>query len=92
MFISIHLLLWSLANIVQGSVRSEWQKELNLSMEKIARMSDISFRSGAEGFLTLTSIEASRVSCEAFSTGTVGVLVTFTGSEIEDGVIAFALI
>ncbi|GMH84385.1 hypothetical protein TL16_g09908 [Triparma laevis f. inornata] len=55
MFISIHLLLWSLANIVQGSVRSEWQKELNLSMEKIARMSDISFRSGAEGFLTLVT-------------------------------------
>ena len=51
--ISAYLLCWFLQKLVQGSVRSEWRKDLNLSIEKIARMRDISLRRGAAGFLTL---------------------------------------
>ncbi|GMI09881.1 hypothetical protein TrVE_jg13446 [Triparma verrucosa] len=53
--ISIYLLLWWSTKLVQGSVRSEWRKDLNLSMEKIARMRDISLRRGVAGFLTLVT-------------------------------------
>ncbi|GMI01543.1 hypothetical protein TrLO_g10204 [Triparma laevis f. longispina] len=55
MFISIYLIAWWLTKLVQGSVRSEWRKDLNLSMENIARMSDISLRRGLSGFLTLVA-------------------------------------
>ncbi|GMH78068.1 hypothetical protein TrST_g12709 [Triparma strigata] len=51
--ISVYLLCWFFQKLVQGSVRSEWRKDLNLSIEKIARMRDISLRRGAAGFLTL---------------------------------------
>ncbi|GMH62352.1 hypothetical protein TrST_g13759 [Triparma strigata] len=51
--ISLYLLGWWLTKLVQGSVRSEWRNELNLSVEKIARMRDISLRRGLAGFLTL---------------------------------------
>ena len=53
--ISMYLLVWWLTKLVQGSVRSEWRKDLNLSMEKIARMKDISLRRGLAGFLTLVT-------------------------------------
>ena len=55
MTISCYLLSWWGTKIVQGSVRSEWQKELNLSVEKIATMRDISPRRGIQGFLTLVT-------------------------------------
>jgi hypothetical protein len=50
--ISVYLLAWWCTKLVQGSVRSEWRKDLNLSIEKIARMRDISVRRGLAGFLT----------------------------------------
>ncbi|GMH86571.1 hypothetical protein TL16_g10591 [Triparma laevis f. inornata] len=53
--ISVYLLLWWFTRIVQGSVRSEWRKDLNLSTEKIARMRGISLRRGLAGFLTLVT-------------------------------------
>ena len=55
MMISVYLLVWWWTKLVQGSVRSEWRKDLNLSMEKIARMRDISLRRGLAGFLTLVT-------------------------------------
>ena len=42
--------------MVQRSVRSEWQNDLNLSIEKIARMKDISIRRGAQGILTVVTL------------------------------------
>ena len=36
--------------LVQGSIKSEWRRELSISMEKIARMK-ISWRQAAEGLL-----------------------------------------
>ncbi|GMI02361.1 hypothetical protein TrLO_g14121 [Triparma laevis f. longispina] len=53
--ISVYLLLWWFTKIVQGSVRSEWRKYLNLLTEKIARMRGISLRRGLAGFLTLVT-------------------------------------
>ena len=53
--ISIYLLFWWGTKLVQGSVRSEWQKDLNLSIERIATLRDISLRRGVAGFLTLVS-------------------------------------
>ncbi|GMH59134.1 hypothetical protein TrLO_g15018 [Triparma laevis f. longispina] len=44
MSISIYLLAWFLTKLVAGGVRSEWRMELNLSIEKIARMRNISLR------------------------------------------------
>ncbi|GMH79050.1 hypothetical protein TrLO_g7737 [Triparma laevis f. longispina] len=55
MFISGYLLSWHATKLVQGGVRSEWRKELNLSIEKIAKMRDISLRRGVQGFLTLVT-------------------------------------
>ena len=55
MMISIYLLCWWLTKLVQGSVIKEWRNELNLSIEKIARMRDISLRRGVAGFLTLVT-------------------------------------
>jgi len=55
MMISVYLIFWWMTKLVQGSVRSEWRKDLNLSMEKIARMRDISLRRGVEGILTLVT-------------------------------------
>ncbi|GMH98487.1 hypothetical protein TrVE_jg9990 [Triparma verrucosa] len=52
--ISVYLLGWWVTKIVQGSVRSEW-KDLKFSIEKIARMRDISLRRGLAGFLTLVA-------------------------------------
>ena len=54
--ISVYLLLWWGIKVVQGSVRSEWRKDLNLSIEKIARMRDISLRRRVEGVLTLLTV------------------------------------
>ena len=53
--ISFYILLYWLTKLVQGSVRSEWRKELNLSIEKIAKMRDISLRRGLAGFFTLVT-------------------------------------
>ncbi|GMH90124.1 hypothetical protein TrVE_jg3457 [Triparma verrucosa] len=50
--ISVYLLAWWCTKLVQGSVRREWRNELNLSVEKIARMRDISLLRGVAGFLT----------------------------------------
>ncbi|GMI18351.1 hypothetical protein TrLO_g7896 [Triparma laevis f. longispina] len=87
--ISDYLLLWFLTKLVDGSVRSEWQNELTLSIEKIARMRAISLR-------------PSRVNCEASTAGIVGVLVsdglgersqrTFTTSTIENGAVVFTIV
>ncbi|GMI05655.1 hypothetical protein TrLO_g9234 [Triparma laevis f. longispina] len=55
MMISSYLLSWFSTKLVQGSVRSEWRTELILSIEKIARMRDISLLRGAQGFLTLVT-------------------------------------
>jgi len=54
-FISVYLIIWWGTKLVQASVRSEWRKELNLSIENIARMRDISFRRAAQGFLTMVT-------------------------------------
>mmetsp|Transcript_9626 Transcript_9626/g.17488 ORF Transcript_9626/g.17488 Transcript_9626/m.17488 type:complete len:986 (+) Transcript_9626:120-3077(+) len=51
--ISIFILILWVTKIVQKSVKSEWQKELNLSIEQIARMRGISMRVIAQGALTL---------------------------------------
>ena len=51
--ISLYLICWWLTKLVQGSVRLAWQKELNLSIEKVAKMQDISLRRGVSGFCTL---------------------------------------
>ena len=42
-------------NLVQGSVRLEWRKYVNLSIEKIATMTNMPFRRAAQGFLTLVT-------------------------------------
>ena len=55
MMISSYLISWWGAKIVQGSVRSVWRKDLNLSIEKIATMRDISLRRGVAGFLSLVT-------------------------------------
>ena len=43
------IITWCL-KLVQGSIKSELQKELSISMEKVARMK-ISWRQAAEGLL-----------------------------------------
>ena len=43
------ILVWGL-KLVQGSIKSEWRKELSISMEKVARMT-ISWGQAAEGLL-----------------------------------------
>ena len=47
-FISVMLIITFGLKLVQGSIKSEWRRELSISMEKIARMK-ISWRQGAEG-------------------------------------------
>ena len=37
--------------MIQGGVRSDWSKDLTLSVEKIATLKDITFRRGFEAFL-----------------------------------------
>ncbi|GMH47155.1 hypothetical protein TrVE_jg3053 [Triparma verrucosa] len=81
--ISVYLLLWWLTKLVQGSVRSEWRKDLNLSIEKIARMRNISLRRGATGFLTLVTgvcgiFLFSMMSADELDETTISV-VSFTG-------------
>ena len=41
--------------LVQESVRSEWRKDLNLSIEKIATLEGMPFRYGVQGFLMLVT-------------------------------------
>ena len=41
--------------LIQESVRSEWRKDLNLSLEKIATLEGMSFRRGVQGFLMLVT-------------------------------------
>ena len=48
--VSIMLMLAWLLKVIHGSNKSEWQKELSISMEKIATMK-ISWRHAAEGIL-----------------------------------------
>lgn len=52
-FISIFLLVFWWSKLVHGSVKSEWQKDLHLSIEKIAKMEGLSWHRVAQGFLTL---------------------------------------
>lgn len=52
--ISLYLLAWWLTKLVHGSVKSEWRKELNLSIEKITKL-DISARRVAAGVLVLVA-------------------------------------
>ncbi|GMH71850.1 hypothetical protein TrST_g1471 [Triparma strigata] len=47
--------MWWFTKVVQASVRSEWRKDLNLSIEKIARMRDFSIQCGVQGVLTLVT-------------------------------------
>jgi len=54
-WISVYLLFWYITTLVQGSVRSERRGELSLSIEKIARMRDISLRHGVEGALSFVA-------------------------------------
>ena len=53
--ICIYLILWWAMGAVQMSVQSDWQKELNLSIEKIAKMS-LSSRKSFSGFMVLVMI------------------------------------
>ncbi|GMH73506.1 hypothetical protein TL16_g06212 [Triparma laevis f. inornata] len=56
-FISIFFLVWYLMGLIHESVKEEFKGEINLSIEKIALMTDISFRRGLQGFLSaFTSI------------------------------------
>ena len=41
------IITWVL-KLAQGSIKSEWRRELSISMEKVARMK-ISWRQAAEG-------------------------------------------
>lgn len=50
--LSTFAILWWFVGSVQGSVKREWRHDLNLSIDKIARMNDISLRRGVGGFLT----------------------------------------
>ncbi|GMH56867.1 hypothetical protein TrST_g14080 [Triparma strigata] len=45
---------WAL-KVIQTSVRKEWQKDLNLSVEKIATMTEISSRRALAGVLTIVT-------------------------------------
>jgi hypothetical protein len=54
---------WGL-KLVHGSIQSEWQKELSISMEKVAKMK-ISWRRSFEGLL-LTVMAGERVNSIAF--------------------------
>ena len=49
-FISLMLIINWVLKLVHGSIKSEWRRELSISMEKIARMK-ISWRQAAEGLL-----------------------------------------
>ncbi|GMH51905.1 hypothetical protein TrST_g8216 [Triparma strigata] len=53
--ISVYLLGWWITQLERGSVRSEWRQDLNLSIEKIAKMRGISLRRRVAGFLTLVT-------------------------------------
>ncbi|GMH79028.1 hypothetical protein TrLO_g7731 [Triparma laevis f. longispina] len=86
--ISTYLLLWWGTKIVDGSIKSEWRKELTLSIEKIARMSLITLRRGVAGFLTLVtgvcaSLLFSMMSADAmdettiFAVGLTGLAASF---------------
>lgn len=88
MFISIYLLFWWGTQSIQGSVKSEWQRDLNLSIEKIARMKDISARRGAAGVLQIvtgvcgiflfSTISAKKVDTTTiFVVGVTGTLASF---------------
>ena len=55
MMISVYFLLWWGMQLVHESVRSEWRKDLNLSLEKIATLRGMSFRLGVQGFLMLVT-------------------------------------
>ena len=48
--ISVMLIIMRILKLVQGSIKSEWRRELSISMEKIARMR-ISWRQAAQGLL-----------------------------------------
>ncbi|GMI07293.1 hypothetical protein TrLO_g6104 [Triparma laevis f. longispina] len=50
--LSTYAILWWSVGLVQGSVKRRWRHDLNLSIDKIARMKDISLRRGVGGFLT----------------------------------------
>ncbi|GMH73979.1 hypothetical protein TL16_g06338 [Triparma laevis f. inornata] len=54
MFLSAYLILWWFTKMLAMSVRREWRNEVNLSIEKIARM-DMSFRRVIECFLTFVT-------------------------------------
>ncbi|GMI04950.1 hypothetical protein TrLO_g2842 [Triparma laevis f. longispina] len=53
-YLASFLVLWWLVRVVDGSLRSEWRKELSLSVTKIATM-NVSFRRSAQGLLTLVT-------------------------------------
>ncbi|GMI46432.1 hypothetical protein TrCOL_g1227 [Triparma columacea] len=53
--LATYVIMWWLTKVVQASVRSEWRKDLNLSVEKIARMRDFSIQRGVQGVLTLVT-------------------------------------
>ena len=41
--------------MVHGSVKRKWANDLNISIEKIAMLRDVSLRRGTQGFLTLVA-------------------------------------
>jgi len=55
-FICVYLIIWWMTKLLQGSFRSEGRNELYMSIEKIARLKNISLRRGAEGFFSLTTV------------------------------------
>ena len=55
MFISVFFLFWWLTQLVQASVKSEWRKDLNLSIQMVARMRGISMRRAVQGLLSLAT-------------------------------------
>ncbi|GMH64001.1 hypothetical protein TrLO_g8104 [Triparma laevis f. longispina] len=50
------MIFWWLTNLVQGSVKSEWRKEMKLSIEKIATLGGISLRRKVQGVFTFIYI------------------------------------
>lgn len=53
-YISLYIFIFWLGELVHNSVKSEWRKELNISIEQIARMKNLGLFRGVQGIFTLT--------------------------------------
>lgn len=94
--ISMYLFLLWVAQLVQGSARSEWHRDLNLSIEKIARLRDVSLQRISQGFLMFVACVCgiflfSIMSAKEMNTETI-VVVGIIGAAASAGVLVSEII